>query len=418
MTAFMAIASPARADSNLEASGFLGLMDFASDIRLGSALAPEQRPQTAPIFGARLTYTPIRSRASGNLHLDLALEPELSFTPSWTGYGFDEDRPSYFAPVFSYRLNVLIRLGGGFIQPHVIAGVGGATVASPSPYMKKETDPVYVWGIGATMQMIDRWQLRLDAKQNRMPAMDGGTTSSYELLVSVGARFGLAPATSSEHVDIAHAPPKPPEPDRDSDNDGIPDSLDTCPKDPETVNGVDDEDGCPEADPDGDKIIGAADKCPDKAEDYDRFEDNDGCPDEDNDKDGIVDAKDKCPNESETFNGIADDDGCPDQITPAITSALASASKVKFESGRPRLSDKAKAALDRALGMMLNNPKLKVAITVHPDKADAKAAELAKKRADVVKWYLVEQGVAAGQLSPTVGPVVKKAPFLELAVSP
>ena len=395
-------------------------MDFASDIRLGSALAPEQRPQTAPIFGGRLTYTPIRSRTSGNFHLDLALEPEVSFTPSWTGYGFDEDRPSYFAPVIGYRLNVLIRLGGGWIQPHVMAGVGGATVLSDSPYMKKETDPVYVWGIGATMQMIDRWQLRLDAHQNRMPAIDGTTTSSYELLVAVGARFGVAGIPGGgEHVDIAHAPPKPPEPDKDTDGDGIPDSLDACPKEAETVNGIDDEDGCPEADPDGDKIIGAADKCPDKAEDYDGFEDSDGCPDEDNDKDGIVDAKDKCPNESETFNGIADDDGCPDSITPAITTALASASKAKFESRRPRLTDAGKAALDRALGTMLNNPKLKVSITVHPDTGDPKAAELAKKRAEVVKWYLVEQGVAAGQLSPTVGNVAKKkSPVLELAVAP
>ncbi|MFB5612839.1 MAG: hypothetical protein ACE5RL_06005 [Nitrosarchaeum sp.] len=34
--------------------------------------------------------------------------------------------------------------------------------------------------------------------------------------------------------------------DTDTDNDGIPDSSDSCPNDPETVNGFEDLDGCPD----------------------------------------------------------------------------------------------------------------------------------------------------------------------------
>jgi outer membrane protein OmpA-like peptidoglycan-associated protein len=67
---------------------------------------------------------------------------------------------------------------------------------------------------------------------------------------------------------------------------------------------------------------------------------------------------------------------------------------------------------------MLNNPKLKVAIVVHAEKANDKANELAKKRADVVKWYLVEQGVAAAQLVAAGGPpVAKKKPLLVVSIA-
>jgi OOP family OmpA-OmpF porin len=184
------------------------------------------------------------------------------------------------------------------------------------------------------------------------------------------------------------------------------------------INGVSDQDGCPEPDPDGDQIVTGIDKCPDNAEDLDKFEDEDGCPDDDNDKDGIADAKDKCPNEPETRNGFTDEDGCADQVPPAVVEALASASKAVFDAGRPRLTNRAKSALDKALLAMLNNPKLKVLITVRPEGDGDKHLDTAKKRADNVKWYLIEQGISAGALTTTVGPVVdKKAPALVLSVA-
>ena len=421
LTALCALAaSSAHADpvDRLEANGFLGLNDFSDDIGLGGGLPPEQRPQSAPVFGGRLTYTALQSR--GDLHLDLVLEPELSFTTSWTGYGFDEDRPSYFAPVIGYRANVMLRLAGTFAQPHVTAGVGGATVLTGSPYMKNETDAVFAWGVGGTFPMIDRWYLRFDVRQSLMESIAGNTTSNFELLIGMGAYLGVRPTRTIFEPDekLAQKPPTPPQRDRDSDGDGIPDGLDVCPTEAEVVNGIDDQDGCPEPDTDGDKLIAPADKCPDKAEDFDKFEDDDGCPDDDNDKDGIADVKDKCPNDPETKNGITDDDGCADTIPPNIIAALQSASKVKFEANRPRLNEKAKVSLDRALGTMLNNPKLRVAITIHPEKDNAKANELAKKRADVVKWYLVEQGVGQNQIVATVGPVAKrKAPLLQMAIA-
>ena len=101
-------------------------------------------------------------------------------------------------------------------------------------------------------------------------------------------------------------------PDLDNDGDGIPDHEDQCPNDPEDKDGFQDTDGCPEHDNDSDGIPDSLDRCPNEAEDKDGFEDDDGCPDPDNDGDGIPDKNDKCPNDPETVNGFEDEDGCPD----------------------------------------------------------------------------------------------------------
>ncbi len=99
---------------------------------------------------------------------------------------------------------------------------------------------------------------------------------------------------------------------RDSDKDGIVDGMDRCPKDPEDLDGFQDEDGCPELDNDADGLDDDVDRCPNEPEDDDGYMDNDGCPDPDNDKDSILDVADRCPDEAEVLNGFEDEDGCPD----------------------------------------------------------------------------------------------------------
>lgn len=65
----------------------------------------------------------------------------------------------------------------------------------------------------------------------------------------------------------------PPPPDRDKD--GVVDAWDECPDVPaQTAN------GCPDLDPDKDGILGDKDKCPNVPETVNGFQDDDGCPDE------------------------------------------------------------------------------------------------------------------------------------------
>ena len=100
--------------------------------------------------------------------------------------------------------------------------------------------------------------------------------------------------------------------DDDRDDDGIVDSEDACPTQPEDVDTFEDEDGCPDPDNDQDGVRDVRDECPMDPEDADAFRDDDGCPDPDNDQDGILDVDDECPNESEDADGFEDENGCPD----------------------------------------------------------------------------------------------------------
>jgi outer membrane protein OmpA-like peptidoglycan-associated protein len=132
----------------------------------------------------------------------------------------------------------------------------------------------------------------------------------------------------------------------DTDGDGLFDSVDRCPQDPEDLDGHQDEDGCPDPDNDLDRVLDpwvassgqsnryadqgqGSDVCPDDPEDVDRHQDEDGCPDPDNDGDRICDpwvaqigaapryagvcrGADRCPDDPEDIDGFQDEDGCPD----------------------------------------------------------------------------------------------------------
>lgn len=115
----------------------------------------------------------------------------------------------------------------------------------------------------------------------------------------------------------------------DSDDDKVPNKFDECKKDPEDMDGFQDNDGCPDPDNDNDGVCDAfvaergesakyapkckgTDKCQEVPEDRDNYQDEDGCPDPDNDKDGIPDNKDKCPAVAEDMDGFEDNDGCLD----------------------------------------------------------------------------------------------------------
>ena len=400
----------------LETTGFLGVDYFGSRTGLGNSLVPDQIPQTSPMFGARLAYFILRSRTA--LALDLGIEAEFAFTPTFTGYGVDSPRMSYFAPVFGERGSLVLRLGRWpSLRPFVLAGAGGESIVSSSPFMEKDTDGVIYYGVGVVLAATERWQIRVEGRQGFMAARGGGTTETYEAQLGVGTSFGLASTAvvmPPKRVEVVEVKPVAEDIDRDRDGDGIPDRLDKCPDQPETVNGVEDADGCPESDRDGDGIVDSIDKCPDAPEDFDHFQDEDGCPDPDNDNDGIPDVSDACPNQPETVNGWQDADGCPDTVPDEIVAALLRATAVRFDAGRARLTPAGKLALDKPLAILREHGALRITITVHPDPD----VEVAKKRADVVKWYLVEQGVAADQIATAIGePAIAKGPTLELSLA-
>jgi outer membrane protein OmpA-like peptidoglycan-associated protein len=96
-----------------------------------------------------------------------------------------------------------------------------------------------------------------------------------EMPIVVGLERPTTPATSpTPTTPTEPIAPLPPAPDRD--RDGIPDSADRCPD----KAGVAENQGCPDFDSDGDGYVDRVDKCPFEPETWNGVADDDGCPDQ------------------------------------------------------------------------------------------------------------------------------------------
>jgi len=164
-------------------------------------------------------------------------------------------------------------------------------------------------------------------------------------------------------------------------------------------------------DRDGDGFPDDKDKCPDLAEDFDSFQDFDGCPDLDNDNDGIPDVDDLCPDQAETKNGFEDDDGCPDTLqaqpsgapstsSPASAPPVIPPARIPFASGSAEIPPASTAVIDEVARIMTENPSLRIEIQGHTDNVgdDVLNMRLSLERAESVRRYLLEHGIAADRL--------------------
>lgn len=170
----------------------------------------------------------------------------------------------------------------------------------------------------------------------------------------------------------------------DSDGDGVVDALDKCPGTPagRTVNA----DGC-ELDSDGDGVVDGLDKCPGTP--AGRKVNADGC-EIDTDGDGLVDGVDKCPT---VYAKTAD--GCP------LVPGKLTLDGVNFDTDRAALSPEAQAKLDEAADTLSQWGNTKVEVSGHTDSrgSDAYNQVLSERRADRVRSYLIEKGIAADRMS-------------------
>ncbi len=222
--------------------------------------------------------------------------------------------------------------------------------------------------------------------------------------------------------------------DEDSDGDGIPNSIDDCPRRPEDFDGYKDADGCPELDNDNDGIADTVDECPDRAEDKDGFQDADGCPDVDNDEDGLSDRVDQCPDDPEDDDGFEDDDGCPDcdndgdgvlecptvvdlcPDQPAATAdgcpskyknVVVTAKKIEikqtvyFDTGKTRIKPMSYGLLNEVAQALKDNPKIEFRVEGHTDSrgGNARNLRLSQGRAESVRTYLAGQGLAMSRMT-------------------
>jgi outer membrane protein OmpA-like peptidoglycan-associated protein len=192
--------------------------------------------------------------------------------------------------------------------------------------------------------------------------------------------------------------------DADTDKDGLPDSIDLCPTEPEDKKQPDTSDGCPApADRDGDGIPDSIDKCPDEKEDFDKIDDTDGCPEDDADKDNIGDAKDACPKEPGEPSPEPAKNGCPQFIRRISgSSEIQILKQVQFATGKATILPNSYPILDEVVRLLKVNPEIKhLAIEGHTDNRGANDLneKLSNDRANSVMQYLVDKGIDAGKLS-------------------
>jgi outer membrane protein OmpA-like peptidoglycan-associated protein len=197
-------------------------------------------------------------------------------------------------------------------------------------------------------------------------------------------------------------------PPADSDGDGVADRADECPDQPEDIDGWEDDDGCPDPDNDGDGILDGEDECPDRPEDLNGVDDKDGCPDEigDRDGDGFPDDEDDCPTQPETVNGVEDDDGCPDTalVELVVEDAVAEIrifEKVYFDLAKATIKPTSYPVLNAVDEILVAYPNIrKVEIQGHTDTRgdDGYNLELSQNRANAVRTYLIDRGIAPDRL--------------------
>lgn len=338
IVALVAGTAPAGAEP-LEWSVFFGADKLPKTIALGGASEPEQRPFTGPILGGRIHCL------HGNHWAALGFEAEATLTTTWTGYGFDDRRQSYFTPVAGYRVAAMLRLVPDWpVQPHVLGGAGGMSLLGTySPYVHADTAGVYFWGAGITVP-VGRWRVRVDGRELWVPVLGGSREASWEIQIGFGRAIG--------HTERAIAvPPNPPD-----DVGPNPDALPPPPPAPTPT---------PTPEPDHVDIEMPVTAPP--------------------------------PPPAPTPPPPPTPPPAP-AVPPAADAAFEAASAVRFDAGKARITVAGKLSLKKLAAVLRDHPDMKVTVTGHD-----KDAVLAKKRAEAVKWDLVDQGVAADQIDTTAG---------------
>ncbi len=213
--------------------------------------------------------------------------------------------------------------------------------------------------------------------------------------------------------------------DRDSDGDGVADSIDRCPGTP--IGVVVDEYGCPEviiADSDGDGVYDDKDDCPDTPIGVEV--DENGCPISrrmDSDGDGVYDDKDRCPdtpigvevdghgcpkvsNIDSDSDGVVDDqDECPDTPKDAIVDNRGCwvVKGVQFDYKKWDVKPQFNSNLDNVENILKKNPELIIRIEGHTDDIGSMEynLNLSSKRAQSIKDYLVGKGIDEWRITTT-----------------
>ena len=173
----------------------------------------------------------------------------------------------------------------------------------------------------------------------------------------------------------------------DSDSDGVADKNDACPE----YAGINEFNGCPDTDKDG--IADKEDNCPT----VNGPKENAGCPWSDTDGDSVLDKDDQCLN----VKGTVANNGCPEISPESIKKMNENFKSILFSKGKPDLKKDSYPLLNSIVAVLKEFPTAKFRLEGHADSegSDLPNLKLSQERADSVRNFLIENGVADDRLT-------------------
>jgi OOP family OmpA-OmpF porin len=324
---------------------FVGVRAFSPRSTLGAVTSDGASIASSLALGLRLGI-PVSAL--------VAIEGELPLVP--TTAREDEVALLVIEP------RVQARVGGGVfggVEPFAALGLGlPMVISSDQDVIEHDVVAALHAGVGVRIARTTGWDLRIEARTAILPARDIDL-AAFDFEVGFGLYRAWGASTG--------APRRP-------------------------MRLADDRDG--------DSVADEDDRCADRDEDLDGIEDQDGCPDIDDDRDEILDTADRCRLAAETRNGFRDDDGCPDMVPDELTALLGDANAPVFSGGSVRLRSAGRSTLERLAGVLARHNSVQLLIVGHTDDREAgdDAAGLSQQRAQTVRDFLIERGVAPQRL--------------------
>ena len=414
----LGIALPLTLAQSGEASSDVGLPGFSGVAAADFRLVPKATLLRAADFGGfglavlLPLWLPTGGQDSFNGDGALRLEPRIALDYAMQALSIVANLGVHIRPkreVLNYTSGTALRYGLGTRIP-IVDPIAFIASYHGSIGLTSGRDPADLSQSAANskarpMELLGGLEFDLPMSLVAQAGAGIGLTSSvgtpdFRLFASIGYTPRGADSDGDGVRDSADDCPSDPEdrdgfedrdgcPDPDNDKDGITDSEDQCPEEPEDVDGFEDANGCPDpdndqdtitddkdqcpdekgapptgcpnVDSDGDGILDGADQCVETPEDPDGFQDEDGCPDNDNDQDGIPDASDKCPTEKEVINGVEDDDGCPDEGESAVRMSadkIEILEKVYFDTAKATIKARSNNVLNQVALILKANPQV------------------------------------------------------------
>jgi outer membrane protein OmpA-like peptidoglycan-associated protein len=411
----------------------------------GGVPAPDGDGLGDLVVGGRIQLSGLDPKARFASALELIARPPtaelFNKQQSYSGDAIGSYEPALSGEVRAGRFDVRLRAGARLRREETIGDL--------------RLGHELIGGLGMRLRLVDGLHLHAEglgstflaepfkSRTSPVETLFGIKYQGDALVIGAAAGPGLSRGFGTPDVRVVstlgYAPREKPKPvPKDSDGDGLLDPKDRCPREPEDVDGFEDQDGCPELDNDGDGVHDSQDSCVDEPEDTDDFEDADGCPDPDNDKDGVPDLDDACPLEPEDTDGFEDQDGCaeadndkdgladlddhcPEQaedvdgfedqdgcpepgggLVKITCTRIEIGEMVYFDTGKDTIQPRSFALLDQVASVLIGAKHiLRLRVAGHSDDRgnDKRNLELSMRRAASVERYLVVHGVESGRLS-------------------